>query len=29
VDFADADEEDESKALWEKQLKVLKRKLGC
>jgi uncharacterized protein YndB with AHSA1/START domain len=29
VDFADDDEEAESKALWEKQLKVLKRKLGC
>lgn len=29
VDFANADEEAESKALWEKQLRVLKRKLGC
>lgn len=29
VDFAIEDEMDESKALWEKQLKVLKRKLGC
>ena len=29
IDFAEDGEEDESKALWNKQLKVLKRKLGC
>lgn len=29
TDFAEPDEEEESKALWIKQVKTLKRKLGC
>lgn len=29
TDFAHEDEEEEAKALWEKQIKTLKRKLGC
>ena len=29
TDFAEADEEEGAKALWTKQIKTLKRKLGC